>query len=104
MADSKRLELHAKLIELLGSTNVYFQPPESVKMKYPCIVYKRSSGETLYADDLPYRFTQSYDVTIIDQDPDSGLPRLLATSFPMIRFNRHYTAENLNHDTFVLYY
>lgn len=99
-----RQTLHNELVKFLGSSNVYFQPPESVKMQYPCIVYNRSSGDTLFADDLPYRFTQSYEVTIIDKNPDSGLPQRLATTFPMIRFNRHYTAENLNHDTFILYY
>ena len=37
-----RYELHEFLCEILGSRNVYFQPPESVKMKYPAIVYERT--------------------------------------------------------------
>lgn len=37
--------------------NVYFQPPESVKLLYPCIVYKRSAGDTRFADNknIPIR-------------------------------------------------
>lgn len=83
---------------------MYFQPPETVKMQYPCIVYNRSSGDTLYADNGPYSFTPSYEITVIDKDPDSPLPNAVATGFEMIRFNRHFTVNNLNHDTFILYY
>lgn len=36
---ASRLDLQTFLEELLESKNVYFQPPESVKMKYPAIVY-----------------------------------------------------------------
>ena len=35
-----RLELHALLVELLGSTNVYYEPPETLKMSYPAIRYQ----------------------------------------------------------------
>ena len=30
----RRLKLHEELCDILGSRNVYFQPPETVKMKY----------------------------------------------------------------------
>ena len=36
----RRNDLQKLLVEVLGSKNVYFQPPESVKMKYPAIVYQ----------------------------------------------------------------
>ncbi len=38
------------LVSLLGSDNVYFQPPPTVKMQYPCIVYKRDYLNTEFAD------------------------------------------------------
>ena len=104
MANDRRLDLHAKLVGMLGTDNVYFDPPESVKIKYPCIIYTRRSGDSLYANDMPYRFTQSYDVTYIDRNPDSDTLLKIATGFPMVRYDRHYTADNLHHDTFVLYY
>ena len=50
----QRLDLQTELEELLGSRNVYFQPPESLRMNYPCIRYTRSSGETTFADNKPY--------------------------------------------------
>lgn len=98
-----RLSLQSKLEEVLGSTNVYFQPPASVKMKYPCIVYSRSSGDTTFADNVPYRFMHRYNVIVIDRNPDSEIPDKVAM-LPYCVMDRHYVADNLNHDSFQLYY
>ena len=46
--ETRRLELDADLRALLGSTNVYFQPPETKKLKYPCFIYERVLGEHTY--------------------------------------------------------
>ena len=99
----KRLELDAILREILGSGNVYFQPPESVKMKYPAIVYKPNDINQEYADNLPYIQSLSYAVTVIDRDPDSELPMKIA-KLPKCQFDRSFATNNLNHYTFVLYY
>lgn len=98
-----RLELHEILVKILGSNQVYFQPPETVKMKYPCIVYERGSGDTIFADDIPYRFTQRYQITVMDRDPDSKIPEKVA-DLPMCTYDRHYNIDNLNHDVFNLYF
>ena len=99
----KRLDLHALLKILLGSDNVYFQPPSTCKMKYPCIVYTRYYGKTLFANDNPYLIGVGYQVTIIVEDPDSEIPAKVA-KLPMCLFNRKFTADNLNHDIYNLYY
>ena len=88
---------------LLGSPNVYFQPPENLKLSYPCIVYARNSGDTQFADDSPYAYTKRYGLTVIDKNPDSEILDKIAT-LPMCTFDRHYTADNLNHDTYNLYF
>ena len=99
-----RLQLHEKLVDLLGSRNVYFQPPPSLQMNFPCFVYERASGLTEYAEDMPYKYNQSYNITYVSKDPDTEVMlKKIAMGFPMIRYNRHYTANNLNHDTFILY-
>ena len=49
-----RLDLHEKLVEILGSRNVYFQPPATVKMQYPCIIYKRNVMDAAYANNSKY--------------------------------------------------
>jgi hypothetical protein len=100
----KRLELQALLESLLGSRNVYFQPPESIDISYPCIIYKRDViGNTKFANDKPYNHQVRYSVTIIDEDPDSLILDKIA-ELPMCIFNRHYTSDNLNHDVYNLYY
>lgn len=101
---ASRLKLDEELRKLIENGNVYYQPPESVKMKYPCIVYERSTGDTLFAGNLPYRFTVQYTVTIISKDPDYDLIEKVAKHFPMSRYNRHFTSDNLNHDVFMIYY
>lgn len=99
----KRLELQALLENLLGSRNVYFQPPSSIQLQYPCIIYKRDSAKTKFADDNPYLYTKRYMVTVIDRNPDSVLPDKVAL-LPKTSFSRHFQSENLNHDVFTIFY
>lgn len=98
-----RLDLQTKLETLLGSQNVYYQPPASVRMNYPAIVYSRSNIENRHADDDVYMQAYFYEVTVIDEDPDSEIVENVS-KLPGCRFDRHYTSDNLNHDVFTLYY
>lgn len=72
-------------------------------MEYPCIVYKRDARNTQFADNRPYRSKKRYQVTIIDQDPDSDIPEKVA-ALPLCSFSRFFTAGNLNHDVYTLYF
>ena len=72
--EAKRIELHTKLEFLLGSKNVYFQPPDNLKIKYPCILYYKSRPRHFKADDKNYLTRQGYTVTVVDYDPDSQIP------------------------------
>ena len=100
---AKRIELQAILEEILGSRNVYFQPPASVKMKYPAIVYKRKSINTLRANDSIYRQLPEYELVLIDPNPDSQfVDKLMQLRY--CRYDRHYAADNLNHDVFSIHY
>ena len=98
-----RLELQAKLEEILGSRNVYFQPPESVKMSYPAIRYVRVPINNSFANDSVYKQAQQYELTLIDYDPDSEFVSVLS-KLPTCRHNRHYHTSGLNHDVFTIYY
>ena len=100
---ASRLELHEKFCEILGSRNVYFQPPASVRLNYPAIIYFRKDIDNRYADDLVYKQDAAYDVTVIDRNPDSEIV-VKVSQLPTCRFDRHYNADNLNHDVFTLYY
>lgn len=83
--------------------NVYFQPPSNTEMNYPAIKYSRNSIENKHANNRVYKQDYSYTITVIDYDPDSEIVRKVST-IPGIRHNRAYQADNLNHDTFTLYY
>lgn len=99
----QRLDLQSLLEDILGSRNVYFQPPPTVQLKYPCIIYKRDYAKTQFGDNQPYLKSKRYMVTIIDRDPDSKIPDKVS-NLPMCLFARHFVADNLNHDVYNLYF
>jgi hypothetical protein len=72
-------------------------------MRYPCIVYKRDDEDTEFADGRPYKKMRRYQVTSIDRDPDSDIPRKIS-DLPMCVFDRYYPADNLNHDVYKLFF
>ena len=98
-----RERLSAILHEVLGSDNVYYQPPESVKMKYPAIVYTRDAIDNTYANNEVYKQERAYTITVIDKNPDSEIVEKVSR-LPRCQHNRHFTSDNLNHDVFTLYY
>lgn len=99
----KRVQLQSLLEVILGTEYVYFQPPESFLLNYPCIMYTRNSMKTNFANDNPYNHRTRYSVMVIDSDPDSVIPSKIA-ALSMCMFDRHYKSNNLNHDVFNLYY
>lgn len=101
---ASRLDLHEELCDVLGTRNVYFQPPESVKLVYPCIVYSTSGVFKLNANNRLYKSRNSYEVIVIDHDPDTDIFDRILAHFPMSRFDRSYTSDNLNHYVLTLYY
>lgn len=98
-----RLELNEVLVNILGSRNVYFQPPENLKLKYPCIIYKKSTPSVKFANNSHYIMKKRYSVTIIYADPDSTIPDKVA-KLPYCTFDRHFTSDNLYHEVYNLYY
>lgn len=99
----QRLQLQSLLEEILNSPNVYFQAPPNLQMQYPCILYKKDRVETAFANNSPYRHTKRYQVTVIDEDPDSLIPDQIA-NLPLCSYDRSYPADNLNHDVFNLFF
>lgn len=100
---SRRLELQSLLEEILGSRNVYYQPPASIKMKYPAIVYSRYDIENFHADNTVYAQKVAYSVIVIDKNPDSEYVNKISM-LPLCSYDRHYVSDNLNHDAFTLYF
>ena len=100
---ASREKLHEELVAILGSRNVYFQPPETLKMSYPAIRYARVPMKNNFADNVVYKQSQQYEITLIDYDPESAFLGPLS-KMPTCRHDRHYQSDNLNHDVFTIYY
>ena len=98
----KRIELHNKLLTI--SQNVYFQPPSNVRLVFPCIIYHKSSPEVKMANNNIYNKTQEYQLTIIDQNPDSDTADRILGTFPYCTIGSYSIVDNLNHTTLNLYY
>jgi hypothetical protein len=100
---ARRLELQELLEDLLGSSNVYFQPPPNVQMAYPCVVYHLDNISSQHAGDRPYVQDDRYQLTIIHEDPDNDIREKVA-ALPRCLFLRFFTANKLNHYVFILYF
>jgi hypothetical protein len=83
--------------------NVYFQPPISILMQYPCIRYARDNSKLEHADNRLYKHTKRYQVTVIDRNPDSELPDLVV-ELPLCSMDRYFVADDLNHYVFTLFF
>ena len=100
---SNRLSFRAYLKRYTTVKNLYFQPPESEKLKYPCIVYSMSDATIRQADNINWLIVPGYQLILIDKNPDSPHVQELL-SMPRCRFDRPYSADNLNHWVFTARY
>lgn len=100
---NSRLSLQQELESILGSKNVYFQPPDTVKMKYPCIIYKLSEIPEKHADNEGYISHYCYTLTLIDQDPDTCfVDKIMKMRYA--KFVKQFSTQGLNHYVFNLNY
>lgn len=100
---NNRLKLNQQLCDILESDNVYFQPPPSIQMNYPAIVYHRSSIENSYAGNNKYFIRDEYQITLLDWNPESSyIDKIL--SLPYCELSNTFTKSNLNHFVFTLSY
>lgn len=100
----RRLELQSKLESIIGNKNVYFQPPASVKLSYPCVIYNIGNGDAKRADNNTYLYTHSYDVIFIFKKPTIKIIETMLAEFSMCRVASTYCSDNLNHYAFTIYY
>lgn len=91
-----------KLVSILGSENVYFQPPTGFLMNYPCIVFTRNRIKAQFANNNPYVHFKQYTVKVIDPEPDSPITEKIS-KLPMSYFDRSYQADSLYHDIYNIY-
>lgn len=98
-----RLKLQEELVTILGSSNVYFQPPESIQINYPAIIYSRSKINNDFANGGVYKQAYSYQIIVLDPDPDSEIVSKIS-QMETSKHIKHYTSNNLNYDVFAINY
>ena len=101
---NRRLELQKKLEEILGTRNVYFQPPESIKLIYPCIIYSKEPSSVNHADNIRYLTKDQYSILVITKDQESNIPNKILNNFKYCYENQFYISDNLYHFALNLYY
>lgn len=99
-----RQDLQKILETLLGSRNVYYQPPENLKLKYPCIIFSRGRSDIFRADNRAYVTTKRYDIIVINTKTDSTISDKLVAELPMCTYNRSYNQNNLYYEALTLYF
>lgn len=102
MNQSRRIQLHRKLESLLGSRNVYFQPPNGTKLNYPCIVYNLASTNDVHAENKIYRRLYRYSLIYITKDPDDP-KRDAIDDLQYCSFDRPVVNDNLYHYYYTIY-
>ena len=100
--EQRSQELQAAFEELLGNRNVYYNPPESVKMSYDAIRFTRSRIDNRFANDSVYLQTHEYTVTVITRDPDAPIIEKVS-KLPGCSFVTSYVADNLYHNRFTIH-
>lgn len=100
-----RIDLH-NMIKSLTPTgwNIYFQPPESIKLSFPCIIYGRGEIDAKYADDKMYVGKRAYNVQIISRDPECTLAETLMMNISGCKSTGLSVIDNLYHDNLTIYY
>lgn len=97
-------ELRDLQVEHLGYQHTYFEPPESVRMQYDAVVYKRSTLNVRRADNKSYIIRDSYDVTVISRNPETPIPLAIQQHFELCSPGRFFVRDNLYHFPFTIFY
>lgn len=96
-------QLQSELQNLLINGKVYYDPPESIRMTYPAIQFKRTKYESTFANNQPYQIRNRYEATLIDYQSDNPVINEILR-LPYCTHDRSYVADNLHHDVFIIYY
>ena len=100
---ASRLNLQTMLESIAQNENVYFQPPSSVHMKYPAIIYRLDKINNKFANNKVYFQKRMYKVIVVDEDPESSIAQEIS-KLPSVISTGNYVSDNLNHFAFTLPY
>lgn len=100
MADRK--DFHKKLEQAFGC-KCYFQPPETLKLTYPCVVYAFERFDTRRANNLNYIINERYKISFLHKDADNGTVKQVMRKFEKIAHVQHYITNGVYNDVYFIY-
>jgi len=96
-------DVRTTLMNVTGATNVYYQPPPTLKMQYPCIIFEKSDEQFKHADNSVFNRMIEYQAKVVYSDPDCPIIEQMS-KVRYCRFDRHYKADGMYHDVYSLYF
>lgn len=101
----KRSDSFIADLESTNTGKVYFQPPSSVQLNYPCWVVERSKVYQPKANDKTYLFRPGYKCIFMNcEEPDPDVLYEISRRYENCHYQNHYVKDNINHDVFLIYY
>lgn len=94
-----RIELQTYLEKLSEEENikVYFQPPPTIKLTYPCLIIEFSDIFQNFANNKLYSVFQTYEITHISTNPDAKFPSELVKNEGFSYIGKIYINDGLYH-------
>lgn len=96
-----RLKFHNQLCCAFNTKNVYFQPPETLKIRYPAIIYSINNTSIKKADNRNYNYRIIFKVVLVSRDPESDMIDTMIDNF-ICNYESSYVADGLNHTVFIV--
>lgn len=99
-------DLRDILYTIHNTENVYYDPPTSIQMKFPCFRFTMNNTNVTYADNFTYLRKPRWTVTYITRDVEDIEPLIkdMFDNFKYLVQETQFKAENLQHVVFNLYY
>lgn len=83
--------------------HVYFQPPASKQLVFPCIIYSLENLDIDHADNEVYRLNDAYSITYATRDPNDENIHIIAR-LPLCSMTRVASVDNLHNYYYRLYF
>ena len=100
----KRVDIQEKFKFLLGSNNVYYQPPANLKMKYPAIVYSLDGLDVKRFDNTKLINKNCFSVTHIYRNESENLVETMLKNFEYISFDNRSIVDGIYNDHYTIYW
>lgn len=97
-----RIEMQELLEGIIGNSNVYFQAPPNVGMKYPAILYSFENFDRRDADNKPYILSGRWQITHMYKSIKNDLKEKFIFEIPNCSFDRRIVTDGIYNDYYII--